>query len=124
MVYAKKKKENTIRDNEKMPHVVDLKQISGEKEKSIEEKKFAHVANFFCGHAYSIDLIGRIFSTSEWRRKKSHQLDESTYSRKMSCEEKKDKTVSFQSTNKKSILKLCSTFPHIHEKRYTSFASF
>ena len=41
-----------------------------EKEKSIEEKKFALVANFYCGHAYSTDLIGHIFSASEPRRKK------------------------------------------------------
>ena len=38
---------------------------SGEKEKSIEEKKFALVAKFFCGHAYSIDLIRHILGTSE-----------------------------------------------------------
>ena len=45
--------------------------MRGEKEKSIEEKKFAFVANFFFGHAYSFDLIGRILSASEPRRKKS-----------------------------------------------------
>ena len=44
--------------------------MHGEREKSIEEKKFALVAKFFCGHAYSTDLIGHILSASEPRRKK------------------------------------------------------
>ena len=38
--------------------LVDKKHTRGEKEKSIEEKKFALVAKFFCGHAYATDLIG------------------------------------------------------------------
>ena len=39
--------------------------MRGEKEKRIEEKKFALVANVFCGHAYSTDLIGHICRMSE-----------------------------------------------------------
>ena len=37
--------------------------MHGEKEKSIEEKKFALVAKVFCGHEYSTDLIGRFRRT-------------------------------------------------------------
>ena len=39
--------------------------MRGEKEKRIEEKKFAYLANAFCGHAYSTNLIGHIRRTSE-----------------------------------------------------------
>ena len=66
-----------------------------ETQKSIEEKKFAYVAKFFCGHAYLTDLIGRIWRTSEPWKKKSHWLDELAYSRTNEPWRKNDKTVSF-----------------------------
>ena len=65
---------------------------------------FALVAKFFWGLAYSTDLIGLILRASESRRKMSRWLDESAYSRKMNREEKQAKTVSFQSTNKESMV--------------------
>ena len=71
-----------------------------------KQKTFAFVAQFFCGHTYSTDLIGPIFSASEPRRKKltlNGQM--AAYSRKIDCEEKKDKTVSAQSTSKTSTVK-------------------
>ena len=53
--------------------LLDQKQTRKEKEKGIEEKKFALVAKFFCGHAYSTDLIGMdIFGARLHREEKSH----------------------------------------------------
>ena len=66
---------------------------------------------FFCGHAYLTDLIGHILSTSEPKRKKSRWLNELANSRKMNREEKKDKTVYFQSTNQESMIRpFCKRF--------------
>ena len=48
------------------------KQTCGEKETSIKEKKFPLVVKFFCGHAYSTDLIGHILSARVNRKEKTH----------------------------------------------------
>ena len=62
-------------------YLEDWKQTRGEKEKSIEEKKLALVANVFRRHAYSIDSIGHIWRTSKQWRKKSRWLHKSVYFR-------------------------------------------
>ena len=53
--------------------IADYTQTCEEKEKRIEEKKFALVANIFCLHAYSIDLIGHLVERVN-REDKSHAL--------------------------------------------------
>ena len=68
------------------------------------KKKVCCCSKVFCGQAYSTHLIRHILSASEPSRKKSRWMDKSTYSRKMNREEKKTNTVSFQSTNKESMI--------------------
>ena len=57
----------------------------GEKEKSIETKSLFLLRRFFCGRAYLTNLIGHIPTMGEPQRK--------------------DKTISFQSINKESMIK-------------------
>ena len=74
------------------------------KEKSINKKKFALVAKVFCGHAYSTDLIGHIRRTNDSEEKihvdwmNRHNLEH------MANSEEKHKTISFQSTDKESMI--------------------
>ena len=83
--------------------------MRGEKEKSIEEKKIALVAKVFCAHAYSTDLIGsfeHICSSNKPRRKKDN--------------------VSFQSTNKKSMVNsfvLTKFFKNLLSKNIAKYCS-
>ena len=78
--------------------------MRGEKERS-NQKKYAVVAKFFCGYAYSTDLIDHldIFAARLNREEKSDAVD--VFAAQINNrEEKKDKTVSFQSTNKESMV--------------------
>ena len=84
--------------------LVDWKQTRGKKEKRIEEKNFAVVAKFSLRHAYSFDLIGHILSASEPRRKECTPIGQIGMFEKIEPCRKKDKTVSFQSSNKASMV--------------------